>query len=178
MITGRSRFNIYLLLVLATFLLCGCHTTQHEKKNKLVATLRVHLEGSAESVTGSISEPIYRANPVYVTIEKEPFLTEADVRSAQVVDALGGFDLQIQFNREGTWLLQNYSASNPGKHYAIFSQFGEKGKKARWLAAPIFSHLISNGTIQFTPDASREECEEIATGLNNAAKKNESNDKW
>ena len=179
MIIGRSRFNIYLLLPLAALSLCGCHTTKDgEEKSKLLSTLRVHLESSADSVSGSVTVPIYRANPVQLTVEKEPFITEADVRSAQVVDALGGFELQIQLNREGTWLLQNYSASNPNKHYAIFSQFGEKGRKARWLAAPIFSRLISSGTLQFTPDASREECEEIVKGLNNVAKKNATNDKW
>ena len=57
-------------------------------------------------------------------------------------------------------------------------QFGEKGKQSRWLAAPQFTRLISNGILQFTPDASREETEEIAKGLNNIAKKNESNEKW
>jgi preprotein translocase subunit SecD len=91
---------------------------------------------------------------------------------------LGGFDLRIQFNSQGTWMLQNYSASNNGKHYAIFSQFGVDGKKARWLAAPVFNRLISDGVIQFTPDASREEAEEIARGLNNFAKKNADKDKW
>jgi hypothetical protein len=91
---------------------------------------------------------------------------------------MGGFDLQIQLNQEGTWLLQEYSASNPGKHFAIFSQFGEKGKESRWLAAPEFANTVSDGLIQFTPDATREEADEIALGLNNIAKKNESKSKW
>jgi hypothetical protein len=127
---------------------------------------------------GTSVAKIYRASPVEMQVEKEAFLTEADVASARVVEVLGGFDIQIQMNREGTWMLQNYSASNSGKHYAIFSQFGEKGKQARWLAAPIFKRLISDGMIQFTPDTSREEAEEIAKGLNNFAKKNENNQKW
>lgn len=180
MIIGRSRFNTYLLVVLAALSLCGCRTTNTEdhKKSKLLATLRVHIEASTDDPMGTVTVPIYRASPVEITVEKEEFLNEAHVQSAKVVGALGGFELQIQLNRQGNWLLQNYSASNIGKHYAIFSQFGEKGKQSRWLAAPVFTHLMSSGILQFTPDASREECEDIATGLNNLAKKNESNQKW
>lgn len=177
MIAGRSRFNLYLLLSLVAAVACGCHTEKNEK-DKMLSTLRVHLEAAAEDPFSSLKVPIYRASPVQLLVEKEPFLTEAHVASAKVVDTLGGFALQIQMNRQGTWLLQEYSAGNPSKHFAIFTQFGEKGKKSRWLAAPEFSHIISNGLIQFTPDATREECDEIALGLNNIAKKNEPEDKW
>jgi len=111
-------------------------------------------------------------------VQNEPFITELQVSSAKVVDALGGFDLQIQFNREGTWMLQQYSANNRGKHFAIFTQFGENGKEARWLGAPEFSRMMTGGLIQFTPDASREEADAIALGLNNAAKKNEADLQW
>jgi len=178
MITGRYRFNIYLLLVLSiTSLLSGCQTHKDNKEKEL-ATFRVHLETEAEDSMGAQKVSIFRAAPVDLMVEKEPFLTEAHVASARVVNVLGGFDLLVQLNRQGTWLLQEYSAANPGKHYAIFSQFGEKGKNARWLAAPEFSRIISSGILQFTPDASREEADDIARGLNNVAKKNESNDKW
>ena len=173
MIIGRNRFNIYLLLLLAAALLCGCrtHKDAEEDKGKELAIFRVNLEASSDDAFGGAKAQIYRASPVELTIEKDPFLTEAQVASAQVVNVLGGFDLQIQLNTEGTWLLQNYSASNPGKHYAIFSQFGAKSNKGRWLAAPMFGRVISNGVLQFTPDASHEEAEEIALGLNNMAKK-------
>lgn len=177
MITGLGRFNLYLLLAVTMAVTFGC-STEKSKKKKELATLRVHLESGAESLSGTTKAPIYRANPVELEVDKEPFLTEAHVASARVVDVLGGFDLQIHLNREGTWLLQSYSANNPGKHYAIFSQFGPKGKESRWLAAPEFNHLISDGVIQFTPDASREECDEIARGLNNLAKKNDANDRF
>jgi hypothetical protein len=177
MIIGRPRFNLYLLLALAAAMACGCRTHKNDKAKQL-ATLRVHLESGAEGLSRELTVPIYRASPVDIRVEQEPFLTEAHVAGARVVDVLGGFDLQIQLNRQGTWLLQEYSASNLGKHYAIFSQFGEKGKEARWLAAPQFARIMSDGVIQFTPDATREEADEIAVGLNNIARKNESNDKW
>ena len=177
MITGRGRFNLYLLLALTAVLACGCRTHK-DSKDKLLATLRVHLEGGPQDTDRSIQIPLYRAHPFQLLVQNEAFLTEAQVASAKVVDALGGFDLQIQFDRQGTWLLQQYSANNRGKRFALFSQFGQKGKDARWLAAPEFSRMISDGLIQFTPDATREEADQIAAGLNNIAKKNQADQKW
>lgn len=181
MITGRGRFNTYLsisfCLALVVFVAAGCATHKDNPKKRF-ATLRIHLQGDATGIASTIKVPLYRAAPIEMEVEKDPFLNEAHVASAKVVDTLGGFELHIQLNRQGTWLLQDYSATNPGKHYAIFSQFGEKGKQSRWLGAPIFSRIISDGVIQFTPDASREEAEEIAQGLNNLAKKNDENQKW
>src|SRR3954466_12255709 len=167
MITGRGRFNIYLLLTLVAAIACGCRTNKNDK-DKQLATFRVHLEAAAEDNASSHQNiPVYRANPVQISIDRDPFLTEAHVAAARVVEVLGGFDLQIQLNRQGTWLLQDYSATNPNKRYAIFSQFGEKGKEARWLAAPKFSRAITDGLLQFTPDATREECDTIVLGLTN-----------
>jgi hypothetical protein len=156
---------------------CGCQTAK-DKKDKELATFRFYLQAGPEDSDSSMEVPIYRAQPVQVRVQKDPALTEAQVASARVVDVLGGFDLLIQLDRQGTWLLQQYSATYSGKHYVVFSQFGEKAKEKRWLAAPRFNRLLSDGILQFTPDASREEAEEIAKGLNNLAKKNESNEKW
>ena len=177
MITGRGRFNLYLLLALTAAVACGCATHKDSKK-KLLATFRVHLEAGPQDTDRSIQVPLYRAHPFQLLVQNEPFLTEAQVASAKVVDALGGFDLQIQFDQQGTWLLQQYSANNRDKHFAMFSQFGQKGKDSRWLAAPAFSRMISDGLIQFTPDATREEADQIAAGLNNIAKKNQADQKW
>jgi preprotein translocase subunit SecD len=180
MITGRGRFNLYLLLALTLIVAGGCRTNKDNKK-KQFATLRIHLEAGAQDTDREVQVPIYRAHPFQLQVQNEPFLTEAQVASAKVVDALGGFDLQIQFDRQGTWLLQQYSANNRGRHFALFSEFskkGEKGKEGRWLAAPEFSTLISTGLIQFTPDTSREEAEQIALGLSNIAKKNQADMKW
>jgi preprotein translocase subunit SecD len=177
MITGRARFNLYLLVVLVTIAACGCRTHKDNKKKEL-ATFRVYLEAGPQDTDRSVQIPIYRAHPFQMLVQNQPFLTEVQVASAKVVDALGGFDLQIQLNHEGTLLLQQYSANNRGKHFAIFTQFGEKGKGARWLAAPVFERMMSDGLIQFTPDASREEADEIALGLNNTARKNEADLQW
>jgi preprotein translocase subunit SecD len=91
-----------------------------------------------------------------------------------VDDPLGGFEFTIQFDRQGTRLLEQYSTASKGKRIAVFSYFGnpkEPGKgEVRWLAAPVVRERITDGIFTFTPDASREEAERIARGLNNVAR--------
>jgi len=112
---------------------------------------------------------------VSVTVEKSPFLTEGEVSEAKVVEVMGGFTLRVQFDRQGTWLLEQYSSANRGKRFAIFSQFvsapDTKLNEGRWLAAPKISKRITDGALIFTPDTTREEAQQIALGLNNVAKK-------
>jgi preprotein translocase subunit SecD len=112
-------------------------------------------------------------------VDKSPFLTEANVEEAKVVDVPGGFDLQIKFDRRGTWLFEEFTTTNPGKHFAVFSAFPDrKGNQGRWLGAPIIKGRISNGILAFAPDVTREEAEEIARCLNNGARKNREAPKW
>ena len=91
---------------------------------------------------------------------------------------IGGFALRIQFDHAGTALFEQCTAANLGRRIAVFSQFGEKLKDIRWLAAPMITHRITDGVFIFTPDATREECEEIALGLNNVAKKVQTWTEW
>jgi len=177
MITGRSRFNIYLLFLCVAFLACGCGSTKN-KKDEPLSTLRIHMEVTAVAMDFSIKVPIYRAKPVTLTVDKDPFLSELNVASAKVVEVMGGFALQIEFNHSGSMLLEQYTTANPGRHIAIFSLFGKQKDDSRWLAAPVISRRISNGVLGFTPDASREETERIALGLNNYAKKSQEKSKW
>lgn len=169
MLIRAMRYNTYLLL-LALLVSAGCQSPETKQK-KQVAVLRVHLEVFPDS-TG-LNEPVSvcRASPIVVTINKSPFVTEAEVIGAKVVEDPGGFALQIQLDRRGTQLLELYTASYPGKHLAIFSRFGEKLGKSRWLAAPVISRRISNGLLVFTPDTDREEAAQIELGLNNLARK-------
>lgn len=143
------------------------------KGSKEPCTLRVHLEANRDDPSETVS--ISRDHPFTINIQKNPFITEGDVQAAKVIDVLGGFALSIQLDRHGAWLLEQYSALNSGRHFAIFSQFfgpGEKKlNKGRWLASPRINGRIGNGVLTFTPDASREEAEQVALGLNNLAKK-------
>ena len=176
MVIRLARFNTYLLAAALLATLGGC-ATPGSKREKQVATLRLHVEASRDA--GDRSEPvtISRASRIMINIDKNPFLNEADVARASVVDALGGFTLVIQFDRSGSLLLEQYSATNPGKHLAIAVQFGEKPAETRWLAAPLLKGRIGDGILNFTPDATRAEAEEIARGLNNVAIQNGNQEK-
>ena len=159
-----NRFNIYLLVaLLATLGAAGC---QSFGKKKEASTLRLHLEVNRDGSDQNAPVPINRSDPIYVNVQKQPFLDEGRVVKAEVIEVMGGFAIFIQFDRQGTWLLEQYSTANKGRHVAIESEFGE----ARWLAAPVMNKRISDGTLVFTPDATHAEAERIVRGLNNVAK--------
>ncbi len=174
MMTRRNRFNIYLMAFLALLLACGCSSTESKRK-KRVSTLHLHVEMTPDPTGKTEQVEIYRAQPFFITVAKQPFLGEEHVKEAKVIDVLGGYALQIQFDRQGSWLLEQYTAAWRGKHIAIFSQWceppDEKLNKGRWLAAPLIKTHITDGLLIFTPDASREEADAIALGLNNVARK-------
>jgi preprotein translocase subunit SecD len=174
MMIRRHGFNLFFFVTLAV--LCGCQSPE-EKKKKEFSTLRVHIETLADAADRSIKVPVFRAQPVTITIDKNPFLTEGDVSEATVIDDMGGFALRIKFGQQGTWLLEQFTAANRGKHLAVFSQFqadlAPKPPSSRWLAAPKISKKVSDGVLTFVPDATLEEAKQIALGLNNVARKYE-----
>ncbi len=178
MMNHWHRFNGYLLpaLTLALALVCGCRTAEGKRETAL-GTLQVFLEVNQDASNRSKPVPIYRDNPFMVNVESQPFLTEANVSEARVIEAVGGFAIRVLLDRRGAWLLEQYTVANHGKHLAILTQFPSlldpKIHQNRWLAAPLISGRISNGVLLFTPDATREEATQIVLGLNNAAKKNE-----
>jgi preprotein translocase subunit SecD len=166
------RFNIYLCLGLGLiFLATGC---QSSKKKKDVTTLELHLEVNKDGAEDNVTVPIFRDQPVYVNVDKEFFLDTPDISEAKVVDDLGGFKLRLQFNWRGTLILNSVTSANLGKRIGVVCHFG----KNRWLAAPVIRRQITDGVLEFTPDASREEADEIAKGLNTAAAKLKKEDKF
>jgi len=172
MVIRVERFNIYLLLLIALSLTLGCQNAEYKRKRQK-AVLRVHMEAFRDG-TG-LTQPVVigRSSPITVIVQTIPFLTEDNVVSAKIIDALGGFSLQIKFDQTGTRLLELYTASNPRKRVAISSQFGEKLSQSRWLAAPVIPKRISDGMLTFTPDADLKEAEQIELGLNNHARLNQ-----
>ncbi len=163
------QFNIYLTSVAALALLCGCQTF---KPKQPVSAVRVHIESSPDSVGMSQTVSVLRADPVVVTIAQQPVLTEANIVAARVIEAPGGFAIEIRFDETGTWIFEQYTAANTGRHLVIFGQWGEKLVDGRWLAAPLISHRIANGVLAFTPDMSRPEADQLVLGLNNVAEFN------
>lgn len=179
---GRNSFTLCGLLWCAVIVLGGCAATPEELKKKekaaAVSTLRMHLEAPTAQMDFTVRVPVNREPLVTLTVDKEPFLTEADVTEARLVEVVGGFDLQIQFDHHGSLLLEQCTTSNPGRRLALFGQFGDKREDSRWLAAPAIARRITTGLITFTPDASREETERFVLGLNNVAKKNKEKNRW
>jgi hypothetical protein len=161
------RFNLFLAL-LALAMLCGCQT---EKKNKQVSALRVHIEVNPDNTGTTQTISFLRSDPVLITVANDPILSEANIIAAKVTDARGGFAIQVQFDESSALMLEQYSAANPGKHFVIFGQWGEKLANGRWLAAPLITHRIANGVLSFTADMSRAEADRLVLGLNNVAKK-------
>jgi preprotein translocase subunit SecD len=192
MLIRRNGFNLYLALAVMFWLAMARQSAraadkQHEDKKPLSA-LRLHIEMAKTDVkTNSIVDPkadpfartetaeVYRAHKIPFTVDRNPFLTESFVKEAKVVEVTGGFALQIQFDTQGTWLLEDYTGANRSKHIVVWSQFFNPGEQkinsGRWLAAPQIHKRISDGLFVFTPDATREEADRIVLGLNHVAKR-------
>jgi len=166
----RPRFNIILSAITALALACGC-ATDKQKADKRLSALRVHVESSANVGGSGQTVSVLRHAPVAVTIGSEPVLTEANIIAAALLETPGGYAVEVKFDETGAWVLEQHSAANPGKHFAIFGQWGDKPDEGRWLAAPQISHHIAGGVLAFTPDCSHDEAKQLVLGLNNAAKK-------
>lgn len=165
MLTARASINIYLLLF-ALIVGAGCKSAEERKRDKERSSFRVHLEVNPDSTGRSSPVPIFRERPVLVNVEKVPVLDEGNIERAWVEDAPGSFVIKVQFDPSATLLFDGVTASNRGRRIAIFSQFPEP----RWLGAPLIKKRISDGIVEFTPDATREEAERIVRGLNNVVK--------
>ncbi len=160
------RFNIYLALAVLLGLACGCQTG----KKTQTAALRVHIESSPDPASDGVQVSVIRSDPVLVNVKRQPILSEVNLIEAKVIEAQGGFALSFRFDGNGTWMVEQYSAANPGRHFVIFCQWSEKATDGRWLAAPLITHRIANGALVFTPDCSREEADQLVLRLNAAAK--------
>ncbi len=161
MMIRALRFNTYLLLTVVALGL-GCKTMG----KKEASTLRIHLEVNSDGTERNSAVPIGRKEPFLINVERDPFLNEGAIVRALVVEGIGGFQIMVHYDRKGTWLLEQYSTAYKGKRIAILSQFGE----ARWIAAPLLTKRIIDGTLIFTPDTTREEADRIVRGLNAIAK--------
>ena len=134
-----TQFNIYLLFLLVA-LLTGCQTDSNKnaasqkktKPEKLATTIQLYLEVNPDGTDRNGPVQIYRASPVEINVNKNPFLDTTDVDGAAVVDVLGGFSIKVQFSQpHGARVLEQVTTSYRGQRIAVFCQFGD----ARWLAA-------------------------------------------
>jgi hypothetical protein len=180
--TGPRWFNFYLILAM-TVLLAGCASTK-DPTDKYATMLRMHLESQPNQMIPPRTIAVYRSDPLVVQIESLHLVTEENVVEARVVDQHGTYAIQIQFDQWAIPLLEHNSSSWQGRRLAIQAQWGPDYKwgrnyeHTRWLAAPKMNRKITDGTVTFTPDATREETYEIVAGLNNQARKVKKQLEW
>jgi hypothetical protein len=165
MVFHQIRFNSILFesLLLGVMIATGCTTT--DDKDKQATTLRFFVETNPDPLGRSTTVVVGRTAPFQLTVEDKPFLTEVYIIRASLVERIGGYEIRVELDRQGTWLLEQYTTANIGKRIGLYSQFGDN----RWLAAPMITRRIADGVLTFTPDANREEVERILRGLNNVA---------
>ena len=160
----RQWFNSYLLLLLLAGM-TACSTPE-SKERQQTTKLRLHREVPSDGTELNRPVPVLRGNSVMVNVEVRPFLTEQRLESAAIVDWMDGFYIQLKFIRQGEMILEDETARNPGKRIVVAVEWDEV---ERWLGAPLPSKRITNGTLTFTPDCTREEAVRIVRGLNNVA---------
>jgi hypothetical protein len=163
-----AAFNTYLVLGLV-LLEVGCATSEEGKLKSQKSVLGVFLQARHPDKDRTMEVTVNRTSPVRITVDKGEKLNEVSLVRAEVVKDLGdSYSIKLQFDRHGTWYLEDMSASNVGRHLAILGKFDEVD---RWLAAPIIPRRIGDGVLVFTPDASLEESERFVRGLNNVVEK-------
>jgi hypothetical protein len=162
---GPGRINCYLALVASLACLCGCLSPEEKQKRQEASTLRLHLQMDFDTGEKTQLIEVIRAKPTVLRVEKVPFLDESHLVDAAIVETIGGVAIMVKFDFHGTLALESVSTTHRNKCVAIFSLFTE----GRWLAAPQLNTRITDGTLIFTPDATREEAERIVRGLNNIA---------
>ena len=165
----RTWFNFILIFVCAVSFV-GCQSDKADKQGKKkkdkkeYTVLELHLE-TGSSVSGANVVPVYRQKPIYLNVEPNAFLNTSSITNATVISYMGGYALQLQLDKHGTFVLDTVTTANKTRRIAVLAAFPE----VRWLAAPIIAQGNSSGVFIFTPDASREECDRIVRGINNVA---------
>jgi len=162
------RFNLYLTLLLAV-MICGCGTF-HKKKPDKISAVRIHMEAPVGVPGQTRTVTVLRSSPLVVTVDIHPVLSEQNLLAAQLIETPGGFAVRLQFDETGGWMLEQATASNPGKHLVVFGQWGETSGDGRFLAIPLITGRNSSGVLSFTPDCSREEAQRFVDGLNEVSK--------
>ena len=74
-----------------------------KKTQRRSACTRGEPDGGSEQSGACLSR-----EPMYVNVENVPFITEGHIAKASVIEALGSFQIMVQFDRRGTWLLEQY----------------------------------------------------------------------
>ncbi len=136
---------------------------EKEDKKKFSIT-KFFLETPRGSQTFVQEVEVYRAYPEKISIGTREFLDDRDFKDVSIVDTEdGSFKIEFVLNSDGSSILQDVTTRYRGRRMVIFSNFGDP----RYLGAPKIERTISDGIVQITPDASREEAERFVLGMKN-----------
>ncbi len=165
---NRLQQSFNSILCLFSLLACaGCGTTQ--KKDVQYSLIQFHLEARLDGTERTTRVPIFRADPVYIGIQTSPFIDIGYLQKVTLVEKLGSYAVEVQFDETGIRRMESFTTTHRGKRLAIFANFMfEDTEQTRWLGAPVIQQTIKDGILTFTPDASRAETESLIKGLNNA----------
>src|SRR5579859_4949204 len=97
-----ARFNTYLCCALALLIGAGCQSAARKEK-KIAAVIELHLEVNRDGGEDNAPVPIGKDGSFQVNVDKDPFLTTADLTEALLVDEPGDlFSIVLKFNWRGT----------------------------------------------------------------------------
>lgn len=159
----RAWFNTFLLAGLLAG--NGC---QGPGQAKGLAGLGLHLEVNPDGTDRSGPVTVGRSSPFVVNVNQRPFITQQELKGAELVQTDTGYALKLEFDRRGTLLLDQYSSAYRGKRAAVWARWD---RQVRWLAAPRMEQRITNGVLVFTPDASPAEAQQLVQGLNKTVRR-------
>lgn len=131
------------------------------------ALLRLHLQVPPDLYGRSVPISILRTSPVTLHVDPSPFLTEANLLEAELVETKGIYEIRLKFDLQGATILENVTLANKQGRIAILCKWSEQ----RWLSAYAIRGGIQGGILRFTPDADRSEAEEIVKRLKKTAEK-------
>jgi hypothetical protein len=125
-------FNIY-FTVAGVIFCAGCASSNKSgvDPKKEASTIRLYLEGSHADTSSTGTVLVSRQRFPY-TVQREPFLTEADLSKVALVDDPGpehSYSIQLLFDDHASLLLDMTTTANKGRHIIVFSQFPKPGTK-------------------------------------------------
>src|SRR5436190_22799225 len=127
---GTFRFNTYFAVAMVALLGAGCASSKPDhdeagkkKKKRQEAVLKLHLEINADGTDRVGTATVGRSAPFTMSIEKKAFLTQLQIVNAQLLETQGGYSISLQFDHKGTWMLDQYSTANKGRHIAVWAEY-------------------------------------------------------
>lgn len=161
-----GAFNtLFAAILLAGLAACS---TGSSKQPKPLKHIRIHVESRHDIPERALQAEVGRVDPLKFTVEKLPILTEIHVERAALLDQHGGFQLQLKFDTLGSRILESYTSAAAGRHLLVLTDIDGV---SHWIAAPVIRGRIGDGTLAFSPIASREDMERLVRGLNKEVEK-------